>query len=232
MTSRWMAAGLILCASLVRTAAATPIFQLSAMNSVQEFVITDTGFADVATVSNLAVTFSFGVVNPLGEGTYDGTLSFNAQTNTTVTTNNGFYDQSNWATTSTATVTCTNCPAPYNNKVIFSFAFGPDATSALGPNGPGTAGTIQDSQPPVTDVSFSSPVVNFAGIKNEGVTILLSNAASAWSIGSGGYIASNTATETMLFTGTPEPGTFILIGCALAGVGLIGRKRFSQGSPK
>jgi len=235
MTARRMAAGLIFCASLVRIAAASPIFQVNALNGTDDLVITDnTGTSNTATLTNTAVIFNFDVPTALGPAgtTYDGTISFSAATSSPAVLSGSTYDQSNWATTATATVTCTNCASPYNNQVIFSFTFGPSGMATYSTATPGTAGTLSDTQPPPSEVSFSSPLVNFTGVLGVNFTLTAGNAplGGPWATGSGGYIASNVAHETITFSGTaatPEPGTFVLIGCALAGAGLIGKKRFS-----
>jgi hypothetical protein len=105
-------------------------------------------------------------------------------------------------------------------------------------SGDGTSGSFTASEPPNTEnVSFSSDFLQFGTPTQEGVTLtMFSSVALALTGGSSGALINNTYNTTGSFSVTPgpvgnfvpEPGSLTLIGGALIGLGLIGRKRVSR----
>ena len=224
MTSKWIAIGLTLLASLARTAAASTILEVDAYGGGNQFTVTDTGSSNTVTMSSASVLFFFDVPNAIGDTPYLGTMTLSASTSDPVSVQTSGtvtdYVQGGWSSTATATLTCTSCTGAYADAVVFSFTFGPSGESSMSAGG--SSGTLHDSQPPQTEVAFSSPLIDFSTYTLQSFGFALSD-ASPWTVNSDGYLADNTASEVITFSATdgpatPEPGTAILLGCALAGL--------------
>jgi hypothetical protein len=230
-----------LFASLAGTASAGTILDVFTQGDL--FSFTDTGSSETAVVTSGVVTFEFQIATALGPAftPVTGLLNFDASTTAEATgpDGNGNYDEGGWSSVTAGTITDTQAGA-YQNVVIFSFTFGP--SGALSVAAAGTGGTFFDSTPPLSppEVSFSSPILNFGNVTSQSFSIGLGG-DNNWAVASGppGYLVNNTASAVLTFvsnpepTPLPEPATMVMLGSALIGLGLIGRKRFSrQGAAK
>jgi hypothetical protein len=233
--TRKFAIAVTLFASLAGTASAGTILDLNTEGDL--FSVTDTGTTETIAATSAASQFSFQIPTVLGGAftTFNGQLTFNASTSTVATNSGGIGgNDSEPGWTGSGQIVCTNCAAPYNNTVVLSFTFGP--TGLLNVPDAGTSGTFQDSTPPGTEVMLNSPILSFGNVTSESLSIGF-GANNPWSIsggGSTGFITSNTASGVVTFTSNPlpnalpEPATMVMMGSALIGLGLLGRKRFSR----
>ena len=113
-----------------------------------------------------------------------------------------------------------------------SWTFGPTGTLTL--NLGGTGGSVTDGLPPAGELAYVSTYLNFSTVTTASYSFSMSGATTDWSVGTGGYFANDTSSLTGTFdatpipTGSPEPATMALLGSALIGLGIFGRKRFSR----
>jgi hypothetical protein len=198
-----------------------------------DFVLTNTGggTGNSLTVTNSSILFAFAVPNLLGTGFRTGLLSMTASTSGSATGPDagGNLTEQGWSGSGSIFDIATS-------TVAFTFTFGTPGTptgSILVANA-GTAGTFTDSRPPVSEVTFSSLYLNFSGSTAESFSFGLSGGTPAGAIGTGGRLANESFSGVGTFdaqplpTGSPEPATMAMLGSALIGIGIIGRKRFAR----
>ena len=236
--TRKFAIAVTLFASLAGTASAGTILDVNTEGDLFTFTNVGPGTSQTAVVTDGAVTFAFQIATVLGPAfaSFNGTLNFAASTSTEATgpDGSGNYNEGGWSSTETETLTDTS-PGPYNGVVIFSFTFG--SSGALQVPNDGDGGTFQDSTPPLSppEVSFASPILNFGTVTEQSFSFGL-GASSNWTAAgpTPAFLNNNTASGVLTFTsnpeptGLPEPATMVMMGSALIGLGLIGRKRLSR----
>jgi hypothetical protein len=201
-------------------------------SQVLEFNLTNTGgTGNSFTVTNGAVNFQFSVPNALGTGIRPGLLNISA-TSTAASAPDGSGNQVEGGFSGTASIFDS-----VTGTTAISWTFGPTGTLsvALGtPGTPGTGGTFSDSRPPATEVNFLSPYLSFASSTSESFSFGLSGGTPGGAVGAGGHLADEAFSGVGTFdaiplpVGTPEPATMAMLGGALVGLGLVGRKRFAR----
>jgi hypothetical protein len=110
-------------------------------------------------------------------------------------------------------------------------------SSTIGGSGATYEATQTATNP--TQIVFASDFLNFAGVSLEDGTFSMSSVAPPFGVqgntgNSDGFpngftaAASGTFSSAPAPTGSPEPVTTVLLGSALVGLGLLGRKRFAR----
>jgi hypothetical protein len=222
-------------ASLAGTASAGTILDVNTNGDL--FSFTDTGASENTAVVNGAVSFSFQLATVLGPAfhNFDGLLNFSGSSTTAATgpDPSGNLTENGWSGSGTVT---DNDPSTgvYFGTVVFSFSFGPGGVLEVANNG--TGGTLFDSTPPLSDVSFSSSILNFRTPTQQSLSFGLAGNDN-WTLAgaSPAFITNNTASAVITFdstpqptTGMPEPTTMVMLGSALLSLGLFRRARFAR----
>jgi hypothetical protein len=230
MTGKFAAVTIALLASWAGTASAATIIDLETLGNI--FSWTNNTTDETASVSTGAVMFQFAIATVLGPAfaSFDGTVNLTATTTTPATgpDPSGNYDEPGWSGSGSLTDTS---PGTYNGVVIFSWTWGSSGLLSVAANG--TGGSFGDSTPPLTEVTFSSPILNFGTVVSQSWGLSFGSPAN-WTIGPGGFLNSNTGGGVVTFdgvptpTGIPEPATMLMMGSALVGLGMLGRKRFAR----
>ena len=217
------AAALLSVAPAAKAQTTTTFAQYFQTNpSQQAFSLTNSGASSTITSSGTSVLFNY------AGGLVAGTLNFSAVGAT--------------AATSTLSPAGTNLSQTFSN---YTFSIlGPGSVNLLSGSGSnlvlsGTAGggssTLNVSTPPVSDVVFTSSVIDLSGSTARNFSIGMSSVNPVLSLGANGYINSFTAASSGTFannaSAVPEPGmmTFALTsGAGLAGMVLRGRRKFKK----
>jgi hypothetical protein len=234
-------------ASLAGTASAGTILDVSTNGDL--FTFTDTGSSETATVTNGAVNFSFQIGTVLGPAfaNFQGVLNFSGSStaNASGPDGSGNLNESGWSGSGTI-VDKDPSAGVWFDQVVFSFSFGPGGTLAVANTG--TGGTLFDATPPLSDVTLTSPLLNFGTPTQQSLSFGLGG-NNTWAldfppappapqftgIGSSASPATNTASAVITFvstplpsTGMPEPTTMVMMGSALVGLGLFRRARLAR----
>jgi len=115
---------------------------------------------------------------------------------------------------------------------LLSATFGPGAGISGIDLGSGMTFYDSDTEAAPNDVTFQSDYLNFQNYSGtEVMTFSLSNLSSVLRIAADQFLASTTGSATATFSATPpptvlpEPGTLVMAGAALLGLGFAFRKR-------
>lgn len=108
---------------------------------------------------------------------------------------------------------------------LLSGSFGPSGLLTLS----GSGGGFTDTTPPAGEVTFTSDFINFGNTNQRGFSLAFTNGTPSPAALTGGFPVNESLAGDGTFSatplpGTPEPGTLALLGSALVGLGLIGRK--------
>ena len=210
-------------------ASATPVTFLNLnelLSSVNMYTLTNNGgTSNTLSVVNGSVVFNFSVPNALGTGFRNGVFNFTANSTTPATVGSGNYTEQGFSGSGTILDSLTN-------TIAFSWTFGPTATftGAVG----GTSATFNDSTPPNTEINYISPYLTFPATISESFSFGFTSAIPAYLVGAGGFLDDATGSGVATFSsnpgpsGAPEPATAFLLGSALVGLALIGRKRLAR----
>ena len=234
MTNRLVIFTLLALLAVVPASASTflTITEVGASNTVFPFVNNGT---TTLTLHAVAVPISYTILVPNSLGTTIRTTGFLSidGTSTTAAVNGGSGNFSQTGFSGSAYICDTAAPGGCGpGAYVFAMIYGPTATES----GNGAAGGYGDGNVSLlTEVQFFSPYLLFTPSLGDAFSISTSGGSPAWAIAgdnllvtenSGGLVGTFSATATP--TGAPEPATMALLGSALIGLGIIGRKRFAR----
>jgi hypothetical protein len=227
---------------LLGSAQATQIASFGEANGTQDFSLSLSGGANALTASSAIFIVLANTVNPaLSSVPITATLTITGDSSTTSgSVNTGSFLTQSGYQAGTFSIVGTGTYAGLGT--ILSGTFGGNGANNSGISGSaaGYSATFSSSDgvSNYSEVIFNSALWNFATSNGiESLSFSLSNLSAALSL-TGGYIpgstgltnsftaaGSGTFSATLQSSPVPEPGTMGLLGAALVGLGLLGRKR-------
>jgi len=197
--------------------------------AVQQWTISDPpGTTTVSASGTVDFTFSGVPGSPIGPQVADFLLSVTSSTSGT--TNVNAYSEAGFS--GMFSFTDTSLPIGYQNLLSGTFQLsgtGAQLNESIGGTGGGFGAS--DTGINLNELVMTSSYIDFTNQTLQTSTFTLSSLDPSFTAGgtsdmpSGGpYLAAGVGTFSSAGT-VPEPGTFLLIGAGLAGLGLIRRKR-------
>jgi hypothetical protein len=226
MLGRVLIATILVVVGLPGLAVADELLTWGEVNSESnDFTLTNVGTYETFTAtSDISVNFNSVLTTGL-PSTVSATLTLNAST-ATAATGSSTLDEGGWS--GSFTIIDTVAGADYGTNLL-SGTFGPIGDLS----GRGHSMTFSDSTPPGSEVVFTSDYLNFNNYSGDlAFSWSMSNITPALQIVADGFLNSVTGAGSGNFSAdplppviAPEPSTLLPIGVALAGLGLVLRKR-------
>ena len=235
MLRRLLVTLLLVAIGLPSLAMADQIAQVNeALGQGNAYILTDkfsVNGTETFTVTNLPVYFSFN--SNLGTGVpqnVDAILNVSATSTTVGSSSPDGSQDSQGGFVGSFSITS----GVYGNLLSGTFASAGYAQGADGGNGLTFTDTDTTKKP--NEVVFTSQYLNFNYyVETEVMSFALSNLSSPLALDLNNFLVSNTGSGVDTFSATPlppptpaEPGTVLLSGAALLGIGLVLRKRRLQ----
>jgi hypothetical protein len=210
---------------------AATFLQILEQTNDTPWVFTNTGTGVSLAVINESVDYKFFIPNALGTGFRTGIYNITATTSTTGTCTGSCnpgdaINENGWSGSGSLYDSATNA-------IVFTFTFGPTGAGTF--QNQQASGGISDAASGLADpeVHFTSSVLDFSISTNRSFAFAFSGGVPGFQLGAGNHLASSNADAVSTFSadplpGSPEPTSIVLLGSALVGIGLIGRKKLAR----
>jgi hypothetical protein len=236
MTNKLLIFTLLALLAVVPASASTFLTFTQLGGTVGTFNVTNSGTGNMVYAYTVPVSYQVLVPNGLGMGLRTtGFLSFQAVSTTTASNlGSGSFSETGFNTG--YIYICDTLAAGGCSPGSYAFAanYGPSATVA----GNGASGSLGDANTisDLAEVIYFSPYLLFTPGTGDAFSLSSSGGTPAWAIGAGGFLAAEASggivgtfsADITPSSASPEPATMALLGSALIGLGIIGRKRFSR----
>jgi hypothetical protein len=223
---------------LLGSAQATQIASFTEVNGTNDFTLSNNGTSNSFTASSLINVTLYNASYIANGTTYQAILTVTGDSSTASGTLGGGTVTQNQFQNGVLSIMLTS--GPFAGEYLLAAAFGNSAAlnSAISGQSNGSSATFSSSDNPgnYSEVVFVSGFWNILGPSQNGISAFsfsLSNLSTQLSLDNGtpdllnAFKAAGSGTFSASLAGTqvPEPGTLGLLGAAMVGLGLLGRKR-------
>jgi hypothetical protein len=226
---------------LLGSAQATQIISFSEVNGTNDFTLSNNGTSNSFTATSLINVTLYNASTIANGTTYQAEIGIAGDMSTASGTLVGGTVTQNQFQNGVISILLTS--GPFAGEYLLAATFGNSAglNSAMSGQSNGSSATFSSSDNPgnYAEVAFVSGFWNILGPSQNGISAVsfsLSNLSSGLSLDNGTPDLLNAFTAggsgvfsaTLQQNPTPEPGTLGLLGVAMVGLGLLGRKRIRR----